>query len=257
MASTPMGTQSFDIGRVISRGFGAFSRNIPLFMGLAVVLSAIPTFLLTSAIGMLGLSGGAAALATGTVSPMAVILGAIAAVLVTVLASSILQAAIIRGTISDLNGKASSFGDCISTALASIVPIIGIALVSGLGIGIGMLFLIVPGIILSLMWAVAVPVRIEEGTGIIESLSRSNALTSGSKGNIFLLYLVIGIIGAIVGFVAGLIAAPFGSMIAGLVTALVGSVSAAIGAAIVASIYVELRSVKEGASVESMASVFS
>jgi len=64
----------------------------------------------------------------------------------------------------------------------------------GIGIMIGFVLLIVPGIILSLMWALAIPVAVLEDTGLGESLSRSRQLTAGHRGRvfgIFLLYFVL------------------------------------------------------------------
>jgi len=59
---------------------------------------------------------------------------------------------------------------------------------------LGFLLLIIPGVILSLMYAVAVPVAVAEGRGPLESLRRSAALTDGYKGLIFMTYFLWGVL---------------------------------------------------------------
>jgi len=59
-----------------------------------------------------------------------------------------------------------------------------------IGIGIGVVLLIVPGIILALMWSLAIPVAVLEDTGLGESLSRSRYLTAGHRGRVFAIYLL-------------------------------------------------------------------
>jgi len=62
--------------------------------------------------------------------------------------------------------------------------VIGVALLEMLAIVGGFLLLVVPGIIVSLMLMVAVPVAIIERPGVMASLKRSAALTKGIKGQL-------------------------------------------------------------------------
>jgi hypothetical protein len=57
----------------------------------------------------------------------------------------------------------------------------------GIGISIGFVLLIVPGIILALMWALTIPVAVLEDKGLRDSVSRSAELTKGSRGRIFVI----------------------------------------------------------------------
>jgi hypothetical protein len=91
----------------------------------------------------------------------------------------VLQAAIVYGTVTDLSGRRASLGSCVSAALKVLLPLIGLSIVSTLGMMLGLILLVVPGIILALGWSTAVPVKIVERAGVFESLSRSWALTSG------------------------------------------------------------------------------
>ena len=51
------------------------------------------------------------------------------------------------------------------------------AILFGLGVWVGLLLFIIPGIMLMLRWSVAVPACVLEGTGPVASLGRSAALT--------------------------------------------------------------------------------
>lgn len=71
-------------------------------------------------------------------------------------------------------------------------------IVTGLGIALGLLLLIIPGIVLMLRWYVAVPCAVLERTGVSESMARSKYLTRGHQGTIFWLLCVIGLLATIV-----------------------------------------------------------
>lgn len=59
------------------------------------------------------------------------------------------------------------------------LAILGMGILSGVAILLGLILLVVPGIILLVRWFIAVPVLVGEEAGVIESLQRSWAETSG------------------------------------------------------------------------------
>jgi hypothetical protein len=69
----------------------------------------------------------------------------------------------------------------------------------GMGIGLGFLFLIVPGVVLLLMWALAIPVAVLEDASLGEATSRSRTLTAGHRGRVFMIYLVFSMLSGMVG----------------------------------------------------------
>jgi uncharacterized membrane protein len=107
---------------------------------------------------------------------------------------------------------------------------------------------------------------VTEQLGITASLGRSRALTKGSRWPIFGLLLGAGIVlfvpllitplltGAIGSPQPGLIMPRFG--VGTVIQALLGAGASVILNAILAAIYVELRTIKEGASTEALASIF-
>lgn len=79
------------------------------------------------------------------------------------------------------------------------IAVLPAKLASDVGIRIGEILLVIPGIILSVVWAVTGPVAALEGLGPIESLSRSADLTRNRRGAIFLLALIYFAIGVVLG----------------------------------------------------------
>ncbi len=63
-------------------------------------------------------------------------------------------------------------------------------IVMGLGIAVGLVLLIVPGVILALMWSLAVPVAVIEEETIGASLSRSAELTKGFRLRVLLIWFL-------------------------------------------------------------------
>ncbi len=97
-----------------------------------------------------------------------------------------------------------SVGDVLSSVLPRLVPIILLQIVVGILTAIGFVFLIVPGVILTLMWIVSLPAMVIEGGGVFDSMSRSSDLTRDNRMRILwlgililLIYLAIAIIGGL------------------------------------------------------------
>ena len=244
-------TERFDIGRVIGRMFGVIGRNFGVFAALALLLSGLPT-------ALLGLARTGLLPSTGALD-----LGLSWSLLFNMLIGAWLQAALIRGSISDLNGARAAFGDCLGTATGDILPLIGVSILTTVICVMGLFFFVVPGIILALILSVSAPVRVVERTGVFAALGRSGDLTRGHRGAIFLLFLLYGVGMVVGGLVLSLATAPLAFVgqshvlvDAVVITPLVGAFTALIGAAGIASIYFELRTVKEGIGIEALAAVF-
>ncbi|MDR1804529.1 MAG: hypothetical protein LBQ94_13080 [Treponema sp.] len=67
-----------------------------------------------------------------------------------------------------------------------------------LGVGIGIAFIIVPGIIVGLAWSLAPLLVIDKRKSPIDSLALSNSLTYGNKGRMFGIFFIVGVIFGIV-----------------------------------------------------------
>jgi len=92
-----------------------------------------------------------------------------------------------------------------------LVRVFFIMIGAGIGIALGLLLLIVPGIVLFLMWALAIPVAVLEDAGLGDSLSRSRHLTAGHRSRVFVIYLLYFVLVFALEFA---LLAPLGAMIA-------------------------------------------
>ncbi len=261
MTSTIAMAPRFDMGRVAKRTFGAIGRNWVVFLTLAVLLTGIPRalfqfFMLSAGLqgaGQLNLGRVWAALPTG---------------LIMMVASAVLQAALVHGTVVDLNGRKASFGDCLATGLRYLLPVIAIAILESIALVFGFVLFIVPGVIMVLVWFVAVPAEVTERTGVFGAFSRSADLTRNHRWSLLGLVVVYIILSAVIG---GVIGAVLGGVIFGAlgvagteptvllqvaVSLIVQPLQTMIATAGIASVYYELRSIKEGIGPETLAAVF-
>jgi len=255
----------FEMGRVLKRTFSVVGNNFLAFALFSLVV-AIPYGLLSwiSLQFPAGLFRGNFQSGFNSTSDGLYLLSQI----VFYVGSFVLQAAGIHATVVYLNGRKVNALQSFSTALGLIVPLVGLGVLATLGIFGGFLLLIVPGIILAIMWSVAVPAFVVENTGVMGAFRRSRDLTSGYRGSIFVLMLafaVIVILGAVVLVIfVGIIVvavmpdieAPGEAETEILVDVIAGTIGAILNSALAASIYYELRQMKDGIGPEELASVF-
>ncbi|MFM9128207.1 MAG: hypothetical protein ACKOTA_11830 [Solirubrobacterales bacterium] len=100
-----------------------------------------------------------------------------------------------------------SVGELLKSINPKLLPLLGLTIVVGILVSIGLILFIIPGIILALIWFVAVPVLIIEDKGVFESMSRSGELTKSNRWRIFGLMVVVYVAIFVVFLIAGLIAA--------------------------------------------------
>lgn len=256
--------QTIDLGRVLSTGFNALFKNAVPFLGVSLVLAGLPGFMVQYWMSGLGIGfdnpDPSVVLSWQFWGPI------LAGAVVGLIATALLQGTLIGATVRHLSGRPVDIGQSVSAALARVLAIILLSLLVGLAIGFGLLLLIVPGIIFYLMYIVAVPVMMAEGRGVTASMSRSAELTKGSRPMIFLLAVIIvmlsGGVNALCNAIFLRIAdvsgdAPVDRITLSLGALLNQTVVTAVGAVLIAALYVELRRVREGATTEGIADIFS
>lgn len=238
-----------DISRVLNNTIGVIGRNPFIYLGLSLLIVGIPNALLETMQGGTVTESGSFGF---TASYSSQGFGFIALMVLSI----IVQATLIVATINDLGGKPVSMAECFSKAVHKFLPLLGLGIVAAFCIGVGLVLLVVPGVILILMWMVATPAMIAEDKGVIDALSRSSELTSGSKGTLFVIIVIFFVISMVIGVLLTMVGS-MGPVMLGLFTMVTNTITGALQGAGVASVYVELRSVKEGTDTDTLADVFS
>jgi ABC-type multidrug transport system fused ATPase/permease subunit len=127
----------------------------------------------------------------------------------------------------------------------AVTPVLGtlmaISILFALGLLIGFVLLIIPGLILMTFWAVTVPVAVLEHRGIMESFRRSQQLVSGNAWNVFGVILVVFLGAIVISFLVGLLAAGLGHVGRDLVQWAVNVAIAPVVALSATVLYFELR----------------
>lgn len=126
--------------------------------------------------------------------------------------------------------------------------VVAVSIVAGLGIALGFVALLVPGVILSLRWFVVAQAAAIENEGWLPALRRSAQLTDGNYGHIFVFAIYVGLIAAAPPLLIGL---GFGhdetTVLSFLVGLLVLVLTRSFSALAVALMYYDLRSRREAA----------
>ena len=87
------------------------------------------------------------------------------------------------------SGRKPSLNESLTQSLRVYFPLLLLCLLLGVVIGLGFLLLIIPGLVLIVMFWVAVPALIVERRGILESFRRSRELTAGHRWSVFLVFV--------------------------------------------------------------------
>jgi uncharacterized membrane protein len=182
---------------------------------------------------------------------------AIASFIVIMFLSPLAVAINLHAAFQSMRGRPVSLGESVAGGLSRFLPLLGVMILFTLGATLGFLLLIVPGIILMVMWYVAVPACVLERTGPARSLGRSRELTKGYRWKIFgliLLVYVLSIIGSVLGsLLANTAAGMWGAAIVQLIWQ---GLAAGFGTVMIAVVYYYLRVAKEGIDVDQIAAVF-
>lgn len=179
--------------------------------------------------------------------------------IIDLIVGQIVTVTLVYGAMQALRGRPVSVGECLTQGMRRLGSAIGVALLSGICIGFAALLLVVPGLILLAMWAVAVPIAVIEVAGVTASLSRSQELTRDRRWRVLGAYIVAWLISIVGGAILGGIAGVVGGMNSILfVIALWAFVAfaQAFSACVVTTLYYFLRREKEGVDIEQIASVF-
>jgi hypothetical protein len=243
-AATSVSTGDFRVGAAISRSRAMLRRHFPAFLVVGVIASS-PMLLLAF---------------IQTREPadeelLSSLLWLIMVLVSVMVSSTIGQAVVIHAALQDMRRVPVRLVESLNVVLRRFWPLLGLALAGLLSV-VGLVFLIVPGLILSTLWFVVLPACIVEQLGAWTSLRRSRELTRGHRWKVLGLTVLL------------MIATSSGSTVEPWVTAatspLVGhageliwnGIWSAFTAIITIVTYLDLRVAKEGVDIEQIAVVF-
>lgn len=150
--------------------FGLIRRNPVHFGVLTLAFGVLPAMLF----GLLRVLG---IVADPGDDPVAAFRGAPGETLVVSLASLFLQAGLMRASFDDMAGRTPDLGRSLLAGRQHFLPLLGINILVTLGVIVGLILLVIPGVYLSLRWFVAGPTQIAEKRGVFASMERSGKLT--------------------------------------------------------------------------------
>jgi len=212
-----------DVGGVIRRVFDTYVEQAPVLLPASAVVFVI----------------------TGIVSALLIAAApglALLALLLSLVATTLFTGMVVELVADIQDGRRDHTpGQLLRTATPVLVPLILVGIVAGIGIVIGFLLIIVPGLILITIWSVAAPVVVLEQPGVFAALGRSRELVRGNGWQVFgvifvLFFLVLFVSSGIE------IAADAAGTAAGLIArVVVGVLSAPLSALAAAVLYFELR----------------
>ena len=176
--------------------------------------------------------------------------------LLTSFLQAITQAVIFGAAFADLSGQPVDIGVSVRRGLSRFFPLIGIQILVGFGEVIGLVLLVVPGLIVFTMWALADSVCVLEGLGPVKSVNRSAALTRGHRWKVFGIMLIL-TLGVALGEMIILAVLPLAGLTAwAIVSYLFQVVSMPLSALIGVTVYYDLRAAKEGLGIARISAVF-
>jgi hypothetical protein len=129
--------------------------------------------------------------------------GSLLAALFSAVGGALLDAALVYLVFDLQRTGQTSAGAALRRGLRVLPKVFAVNLMYGVVVAIGYLLLIVPGVIFSLMFALAVPAAVAEGRGGIDAFDRSSKLTDGYKGLIFVTFFLWGIVIMVVNMMVG------------------------------------------------------
>ncbi len=258
MTATPSETTPatpIDFGRVARLTFETLRRNLQTYLLLAVIFAVIPTmigdWLADLAIKAMPHPDNLEILRISSLA------GGVERII-----SYPMVGGVIFGVLAQLGGgRVASFQECLTKGLKVWIVLFSLNIVMNIGETLGFLLLIVPGVFLMVMWAVAAPAQVGENPK--SALKRSAELTKGRRWTVTGLVLTYAAGYILVSLVVGIVgqtAAALSPALTAMQYVLDGAgeiFTGLIGAAGSACLFHELRRTREGEASTSVANVFS
>jgi ABC-type multidrug transport system fused ATPase/permease subunit len=214
-----MSAQSISPGSVVSRVWEIYRAQFGVLVGVAFVLFAIQFVVY-------------------------LVLSASASVALTVLfvALSVLYQGMVVKLVQDIQDgrRDHSAGELLRSVEPVFWALLAVSLLAGIGVAIGFVLLIIPGLMLMVTWAVVAPVTVLERPGVFAAFGRSRDLVRGNGWNVFGVLVIVFVAVIVISFVAGFASDSLGSVGRSLVQWFVNAAVAPLTALSASVLYFEL-----------------
>jgi len=134
------------------------------------------------------------------------VVGAILGAIISFAAAYVLQATLIKAVQDVRDGRVDlDLTQTVQAAIPFLLPVIGASILAGIGIAIGLILLIVPGLVLLTFWSLIVPFIVLGGSGVFEAFGNSWRTVRGYAWRVFGTYVLVFLILIAFEIVLGLI----------------------------------------------------
>ena len=170
-----------DVGAVVRKVFDIYVDQAPVLMPAAAVVfvftGIIATLLVASSAGL-----------------------ALVALLIDLIATTLFTGMVVELVADVQDGRRDATP---GQLLRAVTPVLGqlilVGLVAAVGVVVGFILLVIPGLVLLTIWSLAAPVVVLERPGVFAALARSRELVRGNGRRVFgvivLLYFLVGVLG--------------------------------------------------------------
>jgi hypothetical protein len=215
-----MADRPFDPGAVINGALKIYRDHAGVLIPAALAVFAVQAVLAIAFSGELGL----------VVSLISVVLG------------TFYQGMVVELVRDVQDGRLdSSVGQLFGSISPVLLTLLVVSILFGIGVAIGFVLIIIPGLYLLTIWSVTAPVVVLERAGVLEAFTRSRDLVRGNGWSVFAVILVVFVGLAVVSALAAIVSSGLGDVGSAIVSWLVTSATAPISALTAAVLYLTLR----------------
>ncbi len=198
------GPQQISVGKVISDAFAIYTSNLGVLVGTAIGVAIV--------FGVI----------TGILNNSDSTILHFIAWIVQLIGTALFTGFVVRLVQDVRDGRRDmTVGELFSAASPAIGSLIIWSILSGIAIGIGFIFLIIPGLILMTIWAVGAPAIVAEDVGPLGAFGRSYELVRGQAWSVFGVLVVVFLIMIVAFLIAGLIGAAIGGVVGAIIVGII------------------------------------
>ena len=126
--------------------------------------------------------------------------------IINLIAAFLVQAALVKAVQDVRDGRVDlNLGETVSAVLPYLLPVAAASILAGIGISIGFILIIVPGLVLLTFWSLIVPSIVIGGAGVFGSFGKSWRTVRGYAWHVFGTYVLVFLILIVFDIVLGLI----------------------------------------------------